>query len=250
MRMRDKVALVTGGGTGLGLASAKLLAREGAQVVLCGRRAEVLARAASEVGHDCIGLPADAADEAAIRGVVDETVARFGRLDVLLHAAGVQVQRAELPDVRLDAFEATLRGNLTSAFLASREAARAMRQGGSIILLGSVAGVVGTTMRLSYSAAKAGMQGMVRQMALSQGPRGIRVNLVAPGLILTAMTQDILGKLSEAEMQRLADGFPMRRLGRPEDIAHAVLWLASDEASWVTGLTIPVDGGISSTRPI
>lgn len=250
MRMKDKVALVTGGGTGLGLATAKLLASEGAKVVISGRRAEVLREAAAEVGFGALALPADAADEGEIRGVVDETVTRFGRLDVLVHSAGVQVQRAELPEAQLADFEATLRGNLTSAFLASREAARAMHRGGAIVLIGSVAGVLGTPRRLSYSAAKAGMQGMMRQMALSLGPRAIRANLIAPGLILTAMTRDILAGIPEEELQRISGSFPLRRLGRPEDIAYAALWLASDEASWVTGLTIPVDGGFSSAKSL
>jgi NAD(P)-dependent dehydrogenase (short-subunit alcohol dehydrogenase family) len=248
--MKDKVALVTGGGTGLGLATAKLLAAEGAKVAISGRRADVLRQATLEIGFGALSLPADASDEAAIRSVVDEVVARFGRLDALVHAAGVQVQRAELQEAQLAAFEATLRGNLTSAFLASREAARAMREGGAIVLIGSVAGVLGTPMRLSYSAAKAGMQGMVRQMALSLGPRGVRANLIAPGLVLTAMTQDILADVPEEELQRIRGSFPLRRLGRPEDIANAALWLVSDEASWVTGLTIPVDGGFSSTKSL
>ena len=122
--------------------------------------------------------------------------------------------------------------------------------GGSIVLIGSTAGVVGTSLRLSYSAAKAGMQGMVRQMSLSLGRRGVRANLIAPGLILTDMTRDILGGLPEERLSALVANFPIPRLGRPEDIAEPALWLASDGSSWVTGLTIPVDGGFSSTRAI
>jgi NAD(P)-dependent dehydrogenase (short-subunit alcohol dehydrogenase family) len=251
MRLEGKVALITGGGTGLGLATARLFAREGARVAICGRRPEVLRQAAEQVGGDCLVLPADAAEEAQMRGAVDAAVARFGRLDALVHAAGVQVRRADLADTTLAAFEAALRGNLTSAFLASREAARAMGEGGgSIVLIGSTAGVVGTSLRLSYSAAKAGMQGMVRQMSLSLGRRGVRANLIAPGLILTDMTRDILGGLPEERLSALVASFPIPRLGRPEDIAEAALWLASDGSSWVTGLTIPVDGGFSSTRAI
>ena len=250
MRLAGKVALVTGGGTGLGLATAALFAREGANVAIAGRRLDVLEAAAAEIGHGCLAIPADASDPTQMAAAVDAAVGRFGRLDALVHAAGVQVQRAELAEVTLEAFEATLRGNLTSAFLASREAARAMTEGGSIVLIGSVAGVTGTSLRLSYSAAKAGMQGMVRQMARSLGRRSIRANLVAPGLILTAMTADILAGLPQDRVDGLVANFALPRLGQPDDIAYACLWLASDEASWVTGLTIPVDGGLSSVSNV
>jgi len=250
MRLHGKTILVTGGGTGLGLAIAKLFAQEGANVAISGRREDVLAAAAGEIGPKVLAVTADASQPEAMRAAVAATVDRFGALDGLVHSAGVQVARTELLDTDADDFEATLKGNLTSTFVAAREAARVMPEGGAIVLLGSVAGLIGVPGRLSYSAAKAGMVGLLRQSTRHLGARGIRINLIAPGYVLTAMTADVLAEISEQERQRILDAYPLGRIGQAEDVARAALFLASDESAWITGVVLPVDGGLSAEKPL
>ena len=250
MRLANRCALITGGGTGLGLGIARSFVGQGARVAIAGRRRHVLEEAAIGIGPDVLVVPADASDEAQMRAAVDAVVARFGRLDILVHSAGVQVARTDLLDTELDAFEATLRGNLTSAFIASREAARVMPAAGSIVLVGSVAGLIGTPQRLSYTAAKSGMVGLVSQAVRALGARGIRINLIAPGYVPTAMTADVLGGLSGEERERVLDAYPLHRLGEVKDIANAAVYLASDEASWVTGVILPVDGGFRAEKVV
>ncbi|BBK42702.1 oxidoreductase [Allostella vacuolata] len=243
MRVKDKVVFITGGSTGLGLATAKLYHREGAKVAILGRRADVLAAAAEEIGPGTLDVPGDATDPEQVRAAVGKIVDRFGRIDIVVHSAGGNPERKNIEGVTLEGFRTTFELNTTSAFVVVQEALKAMGHGGSIVLIGSVAGMKGSANRLAYATAKAGMIGMTRQLALTLGPKGIRVNLVAPGLIRTPLTANLIDSMSNEEMDRMLSDHPLGRLGDPDDVAYACLYLGSDESKWVSGISLPVAGG-------
>ncbi|MGE0715735.1 MAG: SDR family NAD(P)-dependent oxidoreductase [Alphaproteobacteria bacterium] len=243
MRVKDKVVFITGGGTGLGLATAKAFHREGAKVAILGRRVEVLEEAAREVGDGTLVCQGDATSVDDIRGAVAKIVAAWGRIDIVIHSAGGNFERTNIEDTTLEGFRFTFEANTTSSFIVVQESLKAMKPGGSIVLIGSVAGMMGSSNRMSYATAKAAMVGMTRQLALTLGPKGIRVNLVAPGMIRTPLTAKLLDSMSNAEMDKMVATYPLGRLGDPDDIAYACLYLGSDEAKWVSGITVPVAGG-------
>lgn len=243
MRVKDKVVFITGGSTGLGLATAKLYHREGARVAILGRRANVLAEAAAAIGPGTMDVPGDATDPEQVRAAVGRIVERHGRIDIVVHSAGGNPERKNIEEVTLDGFRNIFELNTTSSFVVVQESLKAMRHGGAIVLIGSVAGMMGSANRLSYATAKAGMIGMTRQLALTLGPKGIRVNLVAPGLIRTPLTANLIDSMSNAEMDRMLQAHPLGRLGDPDDVAYACLYLGSDEAKWVSGIALPVAGG-------
>ncbi|MBM3597630.1 MAG: SDR family oxidoreductase [Alphaproteobacteria bacterium] len=245
MRLEGKAALVTGGGTGLGLAVAKLFHAEGAKVAICGRRAEVLAKAAATIGPDVIAECCDVTDEAAVDAMVAAVARQFGRLDLLVHAAGIHPQRADIDKTTLDGFRQTMEGNTTATFLVARAAVRHMTQGSAIVVIGSIVAQLGSSNRFPYSTSKAALVGMVRQMAVSLGPRGIRVNLVQPGMVRTEMTEGLLDSMKPEQLERMRKAYPLGRFGEPDDVAQACLYLCSDGAGWVTGVTLNVDGGVS-----
>jgi NAD(P)-dependent dehydrogenase (short-subunit alcohol dehydrogenase family) len=246
MRLANKVALVTGGGTGLGLATARLFHREGAKVAICGRRADVLARAAQTIGPGVLARSCDVSQEGPVDDLVAATVKEFGRLDILIHAAGVNVQREDIGETTLDGFRKTFDCNTTSAFLVGRAAVRAMTGGGAIVLIGSVVAEIGSHKRFAYSGSKAALVGLGRQMAVSLGNRNIRVNIVQPGMVRTEMTAGLLDGMKPETLERMRKAYPLNRLGQPEDIAEACLFLASDASSWITGVALMVDGGLSA----
>lgn len=246
MRLANKVALVTGGGTGLGLATAQLFHREGAKLAICGRRADVLTRAAQSIGPDVLARPCDVSQEGPVDDLVAAVVKQFGRLDILVHAAGVNLQREDITETTLDGFRKTFDINTTSAFLVGRAAVRAMTGGGAVVLIGSVVAEIGSHKRFAYSGSKAALTGLGRQMAVSLGGRGIRVNIVQPGMVRTEMTAGLLDGMKPEMLERMRKAYPLNRLGRPEDIAEACLFLASDAASWITGVALMVDGGLSA----
>ena len=246
MRLSDKVALITGGGTGMGRATAELFHNEGARVAIVGRRAQVLEAAAGHIGSDVLCCPCDVGDESAVRDMVSTVVGRFERIDVLVHAAGVNPDRADIAATELETFQATMDASVTGAFLVAREAAAVMPPGGAIVLIGSIAALRGLPALFSISAAKGALHAATRQMARTLGKDGIRVNLVAPGLTRTEMTAARLDAMPQEAYAALAANHPLGTLGEPEDIAHACLYLASDEAKWVTGAILPVDGGLTA----
>jgi NAD(P)-dependent dehydrogenase (short-subunit alcohol dehydrogenase family) len=253
MRLADKVALVTGGGTGLGFATAELFHREGARVAICGRRADVIERAAREIGPDVLGRRCDTTDETAVEQLVAAVVERFGRLDVLVHAAGIHPEREDITETTLDGYRQTFEANTTSAFLVGRAAVRAMAdkggamgRGGAIVLIGSVVAEIGSHKRFAYSGSKAALVGMGRQMAVSLGNRGIRVNIVQPGMVRTELTAGLLDAMKPDVLERMRKSYPLGRLGEPADVAEACLYLASDAAGWITGVALMVDGGLSA----
>ena len=190
MRLADKVAVITGGGTGMGRVTAELFHHEGARVAIVGRRAQVLEEAARNISDDVLFCPCDVSDEAAVRNMVNEVTGRFERIDVLVHAAGVNPDRTNIAETDLETFHATMEASVTGAFLVAREAAAVMPPGGAIVLIGSIAALSGLPTLFSITAAKGALHAVTRQMARTLGKDGIRVNLVAPGLTRTEMTAD------------------------------------------------------------
>lgn len=243
-----KVALVTGGAQGLGRAIAARLAQSGCSLCIADLHDQQLHQSANELratGHLAYPLMLDVTDEAAVVRAYAEIDARFGRLDILINNAGVPGQRVPVENLSLSAWEATLRTNLTSAFLMSRAAIPVMRRHrwGRIVNISSVVarGRPGAK-RSDYAASKLGIVGLSRALADEVGRDGITVNCVAPSRIRTAMTL-ATGGGDEEYFMRGAAATAVGRLGEPADIAHAVGWLCSEEASFVTGTVIDVSGG-------
>ncbi len=238
------VAVVTGAATGIGWATARLLAAEGHRLGLLdldGARAQ--ARAA-ELGPDHLGLACDVAAEADAGAAIARTLERFGRIDVLVNNAGIGDQSAATVDQTVERFDQVLHTHLRGTFLMCRATAAHMlaRKRGAIVNLGSIAGMAGIPGRNAYSAAKAGIVAMTRSMACEWARGGIRVNAVAPGYTRTALVEELEARHA-IDTQGIAARTPMGRLARPEEIAAVIAFLASDRASYVTGATIPADGG-------
>jgi 3-oxoacyl-[acyl-carrier protein] reductase len=239
-----KAALVTGGTRGIGFAVAQALSREGAGLVICGRDAERVEAATAELesqGATVAGFACDVADPARIAALATETERLFGRLDVCVADAGV-CQAALVDDLDAAFIDATLAVNVRGLLLTTQAAARLMTDGGSVVHIGSVSGVVTGAGggEAVYEASKAAVHALTRACAVELAPRRIRVNTVAPGWVATDMTAGIDDEL-RAEYLR---GVPLGRFGRPEEIAEAVLFLAGDDASGITGATFVVDGGL------
>lgn len=242
-RLADKVAVVTGAGRGIGRAIALAYAREGAQVVLAGRTRDQLEAVASEAGRNTLVQTADVCDEASVAALFEQTVAAFGRVDVLVNNAGVTFVKPteELP---LEAWLRVINTNLTGPFLCAQAAGRIMLEQGSgrIINMASLTSLAGLPMRAAYGASKGGLMALTQSLAVEWGPRGLRVNAIAPGYIRTAL-QDDLVRQGLFPADRITARTPVRRMGTPEDIAGPAIFLASDEADWVNGETFVVDGG-------
>ncbi len=251
-RLSSKVALITGGGTGIGRACAGLFAREGASVAIAGRRKEPLEAAVREIeiaGGKALAVQCDVTDRASVEAALGAVVKHFGRLNVVVNNAGaVVVATAEATSD--EDWNRLIATNLTGTFLVSRAALVHLRAagGGAIVNIGSILGIVARKDRAAYCAAKAGVTGLTKAMALDQAHENIRVNCVCPSLIETE-----LGLLSirqapdpEAERQKRTAGIPLGRLGQPEDVAQMALYLASDESAWVTGAALPLDGGLTA----
>jgi len=250
MRLKDKVTLITGGASGIGKATAELFAREGAKVVICDVNEEAGKALVAQLGNDATFYKVNVADRQAVQAWVDDVVARYGRVDVLVNNAGVtrdglfvKVKDGELvKQMEEAAFDLVVDINLKGVFNCAQAVAPYMiKQGSGVILnMASVVGLYGNLGQTNYVATKAGVIGMTKVWAREMGRYGVRVNAVAPGFILTDMVQ----KMPEKVLEDMRAKTPLGRLGQPEDIAHAFLWLASDEASFVHGATISVDGGI------
>jgi NAD(P)-dependent dehydrogenase (short-subunit alcohol dehydrogenase family) len=247
MRLRDKVALVTGAGSGIGQATALRFAVEGARVACADADSEAAAgtvRMIGERGGEAIGLAVDVTDEAACAGMVRQTVSRFGRLSTLVNSAGVRAQLTG-ETAPVEEWRRVVDVNLTGTYLASRAALAALNDSGpgAIVNLASIFGLVGGATSSAYAASKGGVANLTRQLALEWAPR-VRVNCVCPGVIETPMTADLREKPGWAE--KVLKGYPLQRFGQPEEIAAAILYLASDEAGFVTGVALPVDGGYTA----
>lgn len=242
-RLEGLVALVTGSGRGLGRAIAMAYAREGASVVLSARSEAEVGQVAMEIGDRALAVAADVRDQAAAARLIEAAALRFGRLDILVNNAGTT---AVVPteDLLLEDWRRVIDTNLTGAFLLSQAAGRVMLSQGSgrIINICSVTSFAALPMRAAYGASKGGLMAFTQALAVEWGPRGLRVNAIAPGFIRTSLQDDLVRRgLFPAE--RIAKRTPVRRLGRPEDVAAAAVFLASDEADFVNGETFVVDGG-------
>jgi NAD(P)-dependent dehydrogenase (short-subunit alcohol dehydrogenase family) len=244
MRLASKTALITGGNSGIGLATARLFVKEGARVAITGRNQATLDAAASELGTNALAIVADATDIAATEAAVAQAVKAFGKLDVLFANAGIP-GNTPIGGTTLAAFESVLRTNITAVFFTVQAAAPYLNDCASIILNGSVISVLGNPGYAAYAASKAGVRAMARVMASELSPRRIRVNVVSPGAARTPIWN---GAAPNAEAfaaldKRISRSIPLGRLGEPEEIARTVLFLASDDASNIQAAEIFVDGG-------
>jgi 3-oxoacyl-[acyl-carrier protein] reductase len=245
-RLDGRTAVVTGSTMGIGLEIARRLLDEGARVMVNSRDPERVKQACEALGGDherIAGHPADVSDEQAARELVQATVRRFGRVDVLVNNAGISMIQESLR-LPVSDWRDCLDVDLTGSFLCSQEAGRQMREqgGGSIVSVASTAAFRGFPNRVAYTAAKFGLVGMTQTLAAEWARYGIRVNAVAPAFIRTPMDEvdSASGDYTADDVQRRT---PMGRIGQPAEVASAVLFLACDEASYITGSTLPVDGG-------
>jgi NAD(P)-dependent dehydrogenase (short-subunit alcohol dehydrogenase family) len=247
MRFANKTALITGGNSGIGLATAKLFVAEGAKVAITGRDQAKLEAAAKELGPNALAIVADATDVAATERAVARAVEKFGKLDILFANAGIGAN-TPVGGTTLETFESVLKTNVTAVFFTVQAALPHLNDGGSIVLNGSVISVLGSPGYAAYAASKAGVRAMARVMASELSPRGIRVNVVAPGGTSTpiwdrvAPTPDAVIALEK----RISQGIPLGRFGKVEEVAKTVLFLASDDASNIQGAEIFVDGGATA----
>jgi 3-oxoacyl-[acyl-carrier protein] reductase len=243
-RFDGKVAVVTGGGKGIGLAVTKRLASEGAKLVIAGRDQAALESAAEGVraaGGDALAVVADTSKAGEAERLCDETLKAYGRADILVNNAGV-TRDGLLLRMSDEDWDVVLDTNLKGAFRCIRAFARPMlkQRSGRIVNVSSVIGLIGNAGQANYAASKAGLLGLTKSVAKELASRHITVNAVAPGFIETAMTQGLGEKVREG----LAAQIPLGRLGSPEDVAQAVAFLCSEDAAYVTGQVLPVDGGM------
>lgn len=249
-RLSGKAAIITGAGSGIGRAAARLFAAEGARLLLVDRSAEAVQAVADEIGASA--FPADAGDEADVQAFIAHAEANFGRLDIIFANAGISGGLVPLFEQTVAQWQEILRINLIGPFLAIRHGAPIMqRQGkGSIVCTASVAGLRANAAGSPYSASKAGVISLVQTAANALTGSGVRINAVCPGLIETGMTQPLFDAArARGAESRIGQLNPTERAGQPEEIAAAALFLASDEASYVNGQALAVDGGLSSTLP-
>ncbi len=240
-----KVAIVTGGGSGLGFAIAKEFIQNGIQTIIVGRDEEKLKAAKEQLGPTCFYKPCDLSSLSTIPALVDNIINEFGQIDILVNNAGINMKK-DFTDVTDGDFQSVLTTNLCSVFSMSREVVKQMlkQKSGCIINISSMAAQYGLPRVIGYSASKTAIDGMTRAMAVELSPKGIRVNAIAPGFIYSAMT----AKALDSDPERKAKVFgrtPMGHMGQPEDIGAAAMYLASDGAKYVTGIVLPVDGGNS-----
>lgn len=238
-RMTKKVALVVGGAKGIGFAVAERLAAEGAAVFFTGRRADEVERAAEKIGRGARGLIADASVPRDVAAVTATICATHGRLDALVLNAGIS-EPATLAEQTPEHFDRMFSVNVRGPVLGLQAIAADMSDGGSIVLVGSIADVMGIPSYGTYAATKAALRSYARSWTAELAPRGIRVNVVSPGPTDTAM----MAATSEEMRAALLDQIPLRRMGRPEEIAAATLFLLSGEASYIAGAELCVDGGM------
>lgn len=245
MLLSGKTAFVTGGSRGIGLAIVKRFLEEGANVALCGSRPETAQKAVDEIlatipGAPVMGISPDLTDEAALEASMREAFERFGSLDIVINNAGIS-QSTPLGDYTSEEFDKIIAINVKSVLNGCQAASRVLPEGGVIINTSSMVSKMGQPSGVGYPMSKFAVNGITISLARELGPRGIRVNAVAPGVTAT----DMVASLPEEMIKPIAAAIPMRRVGQPDDVANAFVFLASDMASYVTGAVLPVDGGMT-----
>lgn len=246
MRLKDKAAIITGGGNGIGKATALTFAREGARVAVADINLDAARTVADEIkaaGGEAIALPVDTADRVSVDAMVKAVLDAFGQIDILINNAGI-LRDAQLLKLTEASFDTVIGVNLKGVFNCTQAAAAHMveRGSGRIVNASSVVALYGNFGQTNYIAAKSGVIGMTKVWARELGRKGITVNAVAPGFIATDMTKDI----PENVIQMMVDKIPLKRMGSAQEVANAYLWLASDEASYINGAVISVDGGVTT----
>jgi 3-oxoacyl-[acyl-carrier protein] reductase len=249
MRLAGKVALITGGGTGIGQGAAIALAAEGAKVMVCGRRPEPLNETVAQIekaGGEALACPMDVTDMAQIKRAVDLLKERWGRADILVNNAGSSMRKPFM-QTTLEDLDELYRVDLRSVFAVTQAMVPMLKESGSgsIINISSILGVFGSALSTAYCAMKGGVVQLTRAMAAELGPE-IRVNCICPSHIITPMMQAEIDRLEAAgKMDRLNRQFPMKRVGYPDDMNGAILFFASPDSAWLTGNIFMVDGGLS-----
>jgi NAD(P)-dependent dehydrogenase (short-subunit alcohol dehydrogenase family) len=236
-KLQDKVAIITGASRGIGAAAARVFAAEDAKVVLAARSGAALEALVAEIGERALAVETDVADEDSVKRLVEAAVGRFGRLDVAFNNAADHHGLTPLADVSVEDFDRTIAVSLRGVFLCLKYEIPAMLDtgGGAIVNMSSTAGVAAGNAGLSsYVAAKHGVVGLTKAAALDYADKGIRVNALMPGPIFTR---------PEMEAANVGQWVPIKRLGRPEEVAAAAAWLCSEESSYITGATLAIDGG-------
>ena len=241
--LTDKVAIVTGGGRGLGRAIARGLAQQGARLVLAGRTAATLDATAAELGPETLTHAGDVAVEGDVVALRDAALARFGRIDILVNNAGVNPIYKTIEKTTLDEWQHIVGINLTGIFLCAKHIGGSMAEAGrgSVINISSVAGHVGLRRSVPYCATKGGVELMTKALALDWASKGVRVNCIAPGYFETDLTAGMIA--NEALSSRLLGQTPMGRFGRDPDLVGAAIFLASDASAYMTGQSLAIDGG-------
>lgn len=242
----EKIAIVTGGGSGIGLAIAEKFTGAGIRTIVVGRDDLKLQAAKEKMGELCEPLQADLGNLSAIPSLIKNIVDKYDRIDVLVNNAGIN-QKKDFTEVTDEEFQRVLQTNVSAVFSLSREVVKCMLERGtkgSIINISSMAAQYGLPRVIAYSTSKTAIEGMTRAMASELSPKGIRINCIAPGFIVTDMTDKALNSDPERKTKAL-DRTPMGYMGQPSDIGDAALFLASDAAKYITGVVLPVDGGNS-----
>jgi len=244
MRLKDKIAIITGGGRGIGESTAKKFAKEGAKVVIVDLNQDDINRTLEDIkadGGEAIGMLVNVTNSEEVDKMISDTVSHYGRVDVIVNNAGITADNT-LVKMTESEWDRVINVNLKGVYLCGQAAAKVMVEQGSGVILNatSVVGLYGNFGQTNYAATKWGVIGMTKTWAKELGKKGVRVNAVAPGFILTPMTE----KMPDKVLDMMKDKAPLKRLGTPEDIANAYAFLASDEASFVTGSVLEVTGGV------
>ena len=245
MRLKDKTAIITGGGTGIGLATACAFCQEGAKVILFGRRKEKLEKAVGKLGRSAIIVQGDMTNNNDLDKLINETLHNFKKIDVLVNNAGL-FNGSPLHEISDSQWDEIMDINIRSVFQLTRRVLPVMlsQKYGSIIHISSILGLIAVPQVAAYNVSKGALNQFSRSIAVEYGSSGIRSNSICPGLIATDMTADLMKDVDL--MKEWSKEYPIGRFGKPEDVANACLYLASDESSFVTGITLPVDGGFTA----
>ena len=241
--MKRKIAIVTGGGSGLGFAIAEKFVQNGIETIIAGRNKEKLNAAAEKLGELCHAVSCDLADLGSIPGFVKGVIDQYGQIDILVNNAGINMKK-EFTEVTDEEFQQVITTNITAVFSVSREVVKNMLQNGSgsIINISSAVSTSAIPEAAVYSGTKGAVDAITRSLAAELGPRGIRVNAIRPGMVVTEGTRS--GGIVESDMRKQVEAqTPLRRIGQPHDITGAAVFLACDDSAWITGETLMISGG-------